>query len=74
MNGNEYDPVIEQFERSESLEDKIECLFTLGKMTAKNQCKLWRAVIYIGIAILAAILFSDQISLTKIMGLIAGML
>jgi len=72
LNGNKYKPIIEQFERAESPEDQIECLFTMVKMMAMNLCKLWKATIGIGIAILLAILFSDQVSLTKIVGFVFG--
>ena len=82
MNGDKYKPVIEQYERSESMEDRIECLFTMTKMIAtnhlhdieKNQQKLWKATIGIGVVILLAILFSDQVSLTKIVEFIARVL
>ena len=36
MNGDKYDPIIEQYRNASDIDDKIECIFTMLKMVACN--------------------------------------
>jgi len=85
MNGDKYKPIITQYKEAKTAKERQDCLFTIVCMIAnnhlhdieENQQRLdakIKKVFLMGGAILLAILFSDQISLTAIIGLVARVL
>ena len=83
MNGKDkYEAIIEQAEKSGDAKEQRSCMLTLLKMVTTNDLphiyettqqintkfkKLW----WLGLAIALGILFSDQLSITAIVGFIA---
>lgn len=89
MNGDKYKPILEQAEKAESDDERINSILTMLEMIGLNHLpsiekkivliknankKIYRIIIMIGIAILLAILFQDQLSLTKIVSIIGRFL
>ena len=84
MNGVDYDPLLKQYEK-ETTDGKLNCLCTMFEMLVTNHLphiergqrhiergqKLNRKWLFIiGGTIMLGLLFSDQISMTSIMGLL----
>jgi hypothetical protein len=74
MNGERYQELIEQVKTAKTQKEKIDFLATMVCMMATNDLdhleKKIRKIYVMGVAILLAILFSDQISLTSIVGFV----
>ena len=86
MNGKDkYEAIIEQAEQSKSVEERQKCIISLWKLFLTNDLphmyaelqmtnKKFKKLVWMGMAILLAILFQDQIGLTAIIGLISKIL
>jgi len=79
MNGDKYQPIIKQFETTGDADEKLNCLFTMVCMIATNHlhdiedrqatinARIKKLFWFLG-AVLLAVLFSDQLSMTALMG------
>lgn len=86
MNGKDkYEAIIEQAENADSVEDKQACIISLWKLFLTNDLphiygelqvtnKKFKKLMWFGGAILLAILFQDQVSLTALIGLVMKVL
>lgn len=78
MNGARYKELIEQAKEEKTQKEKIDFLSTMVYMMATNDLdcleKKVKKLYFVGIAILLAILFSDQVSLTSILAFLAKVL
>ena len=80
MNNFDYQPIIEQFEESDNMEDKQRCIFTMVRLMATNhlhaiekkqQCfdKKLKKLFWLGAAILVSVLLTNQMSIEALAGL-----